>query len=304
MNVTILALNVVLAIIAAPLVDGLRRVITARLQNRAGPPVTQSWHDIAKLLRKETIPPEGAGFLVSVLPALTLTLSLAMFATISTVTTQSPIEGGGVVFIELAVLSAFAFAAAGSASRNPYGVVGGSRGVILATLVEPSIIVSLTALIVFRGSTTLDDAPIGLGFGVPLLVAAAAYLLSVLAEGGRVPFDVAEAESELSGGPLMEYGGPPLAAMKLGLCVRSLALFSIPKFFITALLPQGSLGEGFSATVVALYLASVLLCTIVVSLAESLSARFRLVEASRFYAAVLALSLVALVLVYAVPGAR
>jgi len=298
-NIAILALNVVLAIIAAPLVDGLRRVITARLQNRAGPPVTQSWHDIVKLLRKETIPPEGAGFLVSVLPALTLTLSLAMFATISTVTTQSPIEGGGVVFIELVVLSAFAFAAAGSASRNPYGVVGGSRGVILATLVEPSIIVSLTALIVFRGSTTLDDAPIGVGFGVPLLVAAAAYLLSVLAA-----FDVAEAESELSGGPLMEYGGPPLAAMKLGLCVRSLALFSIPKFFITALLPPGSLGEGFSATVVALYLASVLLCTIVVSLAESLSARFRLVEASRFYAAVLALSLVALVLVYAVPGAR
>ncbi len=299
MNIAILALNVVLAIIAAPLVDGLRRVITARLQNRAGPPVTQSWHDIVKLLRKETIPPEGAGFLVSVLPALTLTLSLAMFATISTVTTQSPIEGGGVVFIELVVLSAFAFAAAGSASRNPYGVVGGSRGVILATLVEPSIIVSLTALIVFRGSTTLDDAPIGLGFGVPLLVAAAAYLLSVLAA-----FDVAEAESELSGGPLMEYGGPPLAAMKLGLCVRSLALFSIPKFFITALLPPDSLGEGFSATVVALYLASVLLCTIVVSLAESLSARYRLVEASRFYAVVLAISLVALVLVYAVPGAR
>lgn len=299
MNIAILALNVVLAIIAAPLVDGLRRVITARLQNRAGPPVTQSWHDIVKLLRKETIPPEGAGFLVSVLPALTLTLSLAMFATISTVTTQSPIEGGGVVFIELVVLSAFAFAAAGSASRNPYGVVGGSRGVILATLVEPSIIVSLTALIVFRGSTTLDDAPIGVGFGVPLLVAAAAYLLSVLAA-----FDVAEAESELSGGPLMEYGGPPLAAMRLGLCVRSLALFSIPKFFITALLPPGSLGEGFSATVVALYLASVLLCTIVVSLAESLSARYRLVEASRFYAVVLAISLVALVLVYAVPGAR
>jgi formate hydrogenlyase subunit 4 len=298
-NIAILALNVVLAIIAAPLVDGLRRVITARLQNRAGPPVTQSWHDIVKLLRKETIPPEGAGFLVSVLPALTLTLSLAMFATISTVTTQSPIEGGGVVFIELVVLSAFAFAAAGSASRNPYGVVGGSRGVILATLVEPSIIVSLTALIVFRGSTTLDDAPIGVGFGVPLLVAAAAYLLSVLAA-----FDVAEAESELSGGPLMEYGGPPLAAMRLGLCVRSLALFSIPKFFITALLPPGSLGEGFSATVVALYLASVLLCTIVVSLAESLSARYRLVEASRFYAVVLAISLVALVLVYAVPGAR
>ena len=139
MNLLILVLNLALAILVAPLLDGLRRKITARLQNRIGPPITQSWHDVIKLFRKETILPEGAGFLIRVFPVLMLMLSLSMFAMISTVTIQSPFEEGGILFIELAVLSAFVFAMAGSMSRNPYGIVGGSREVILATLVEPSI---------------------------------------------------------------------------------------------------------------------------------------------------------------------
>jgi formate hydrogenlyase subunit 4 len=170
--------------------------------------------------------------------------------------------------------------------------------------VEPSIIVSLTTLILFKGSTTLDDASRGTGFGVSLLVAVMAYLLSMLAEGGKIPFDVAEAESELSGGLLMEYSGAPLAALKLGQQVRSLALFSIPKFFVTAILPFGSASEGFSITVAALYMASLLLCTLISSLAESLNARYRLFEASRLYAVVLAFSSFALILVYLAPGAR
>jgi formate hydrogenlyase subunit 4 len=203
MNLPILVLNLTLAILVAPLLDGLRRKITARLQNRIGPPVTQSWHDVIKLFRKEIILPEGAGFLIRVFPVLMLMLSLAMFAMISTVTIQSPFEEGGIVFIELAVLSAFVSAMAGSMSRNPYGIVGGSREVILATLVEPSIIVSLTALILFKGSTTLDNASRSATVGASLIIAALAYILSLLAESGRVPFDVAEAESELSGGSLI-----------------------------------------------------------------------------------------------------
>jgi len=304
MNLPILALNLALAIIVAPLLDGLRRKITARLQNRIGPPVTQSWHDILKLFRKETILPEKAGFLLRVFPALMLMLSLAMFAMMATVTVQSPLEEGGIIFIELAVLSAFVFAIAGSMSRNPYGVVGGSREVILATLVEPSIIVSLTALILFRGSTTLDDASRSLAVGGSLMVAVVAYLLSLLAESGRVPFDVAEAESELTGGSMIEFSGAPLAMLKMGQFVRSLALYSIPKFFLTAFIPIGVKGDVFSVAVVALYVVSLLLCTLLISLAESLNARYRLLEAARFYAIVLAFSSLALILAFSAPGSR
>ncbi len=304
MNLPILVLNLTLAILVAPLLDGLRRKITARLQNRIGPPVTQSWHDIIKLFRKEIILPEGAGFLIRVFPVLMLMLSLAMFAMISTVTIQSPFEEGGIVFIELAVLSAFVSAMAGSMSRNPYGIVGGSREVILATLVEPSIIVSLTALILFKGSTTLDNVSRSVTVGASLIIAALAYILSLLAESGRVPFDVAEAESELSGGSLIEFSGSPLATLKLGQYVRSLALFSMFNFYLSAFIPLSVTGEGFYVAVAALYIVSLLLCILIISMAESLNARFRLFEASRFYAITLAFSTLALLLSFFAPGLR
>jgi len=296
MNFPVLAINILLAILMAPIFDGLRRKITARLQNRIGPPITQTWYDILKLLRKEIILPENGGFLVLVFPVLTLILSLTMFASISTITVQSPMERGGIIFIELAVLSAFVLAIAGSTSRNPYGMVGGSREVILATLVEPSIIVSLTALILLKGSTTFDDISRSYSAGIPLLIAVVAYLLSLLAESGKIPFDLAEAESELSGGPLIEFSGPPLAFLKLGQSVRNLALYSIPKFFMIAFIPLGLTEQHRSITVVILYFASLFLCTIVISLAESLNARYRLSEASKFYVMVLVLSSIALIL--------
>jgi formate hydrogenlyase subunit 4 len=298
LNIISLVANLTLAILIAPLLDGLRRKITARLQNRVGPPVTQSWHDVFKLFSKEIILPEAGGILFLVVPVLTLVLSLAMFATMSTVTAQAPIEEGGIIFIELVVLSAFTFALAGSTSGNPYGVVGGSREIILATLVEPSMIASLVSLVILRGSTTLDYSSSGYVALIPLFMSGLSYFLCLLAESGRTPFDVAEAESELTGGPLIEFSGPSLATLKLGQYLRNLALCSIPAFYITTLISPELNGIGYSVSVVIMYLASLLLCTLVLSLAESLNARFRLLEASRFYGFVLLLSAFSLILSY------
>jgi formate hydrogenlyase subunit 4 len=302
MNILPLVVNLALAILIAPLLDGLRRKITARLQNRVGPPVMQSWYDVLKLFSKEVIFPESGGILFVMVPVLTLVLSLAMFATMSTVTAQSPILDGGIVFIELVVLSAFTFALAGSASGNPYGVVGGSREVILATVVEPSMIASLVSLVMLRGSTTLDYSASGYVALIPLLFSGLAYFLCLLAESGRTPFDVAEAESEITGGPLIEFSGPSLGTLKLGQYLRNLALCSIPAFYISALVSPGLNGVGYSVAVVIVYLASLIICTLVLSLAESLNARFRLLEASRFYGFVFILSVFSLILAYLAPA--
>ena len=301
MNILPLVVNLALAILIAPLLDGLRRKITARLQNRVGPPVTQSWHDVLKLFSKELILPEASGTLFVMVPVLTLVLSLAIFATMSTVTAQAPMVEGGIIFIELVVLSAFTFAIAGSASGNPYGVVGGSREVILATIVEPSMIASLVSFVMLRGSTTLDYSARGYVALIPLLMSGLAYLLCLLAESGRTPFDLAEAESEITGGPLIEFSGPSLATLKLGQYLRNLALCSIPALYISVLILPGLEGIGYSITIVIVYLVSLILCTLMLSLAESLNARFRLLEASRFYGFVLILSAFSLILAYLAP---
>jgi formate hydrogenlyase subunit 4 len=293
LNLLILSLNIILAIIIAPFVDGFRRKITARLQNRTGPPLNQSWYDILKLLKKETVLPEKAGLLIQFFPILSFTISLAMFVTISTFLPQAPMQDAGIVFIELAILSAFIFAVAGSISRNPYSVVGGSRETILAILIEPSIILIVLNLILLRNTLTLDVASGNINIEIPWVIGIASYLLCLLGEGGRVPFDIAEAESELSGGSLIEFSGPQLAMLKFSQYLKLLALLSIFRLYLPGIIPIEINQNPLSHII--LYFLFIALGTIFVALAESLNARYRLSEVSKFYAYVFVLALFALI---------
>ena len=100
---------------------------------------------------------------------------------------------------------------------------------------------------------------------------------------------------------LIEFSGPSLATLKLGQYLRNLALCSIPALYISVLILPGLEGIGYSITIVIVYLVSLILCTLMLSLAESLNARFRLLEASRFYGFVLILSAFSLILAYLAP---
>lgn len=288
-----------LAISIAPILDGIRRKLTARLQNRIGPPILQTWYDLLKLFRKETLVPETGGFLTLVIPVTAFTVSLSMFAIVPTITITPPTEGGIIVFIELAVLSAFLLAIAGSVSGNPYGIVGGSRQVILATIVEPSIVVSLTNLAVLGKSMFFDKITQNTqdSYLSPwLAVAMTVYFVCIIAESGRVPFDLPEAESELTGGRVVEFSGKLLAFIKLGELIRVVALYSVARFFINAFIPLNVIGGTLSFAPLLLYFFTMILCTIVVSLAESLNARFRLLEATKLSGYLLVISSITLVL--------
>lgn len=299
MNLALLVLNLVLAVLLAPILDGLRRKLTARLQNRVGPPILQTWYDLLKLFRKETLLPETGGFLAMIVPVTTFTVSLSMFAVVPTITVEPPMEGGIIVFIHLAVLSAFLLAIAGSVSGNPYGIVGGSREVILATIVEPSIIVSLTNLAVLGRSMFFEEITGNIQTGnlYPwLAVAMIVYFVCIIAEGGRIPFDIPEAESELTGGPMVEFSGKLLAFMKLGELVRAIALYSVARFFVNAFIPSYVIGDWLSFAPLLPYFLTMVICTLVVSLAESMNARFRLFEATKLSGYLLVVSSVTLIL--------
>jgi formate hydrogenlyase subunit 4 len=298
MNILILVLNLALAVSIAPILDGVRRKLTARLQNRIGPPILQTWYDLLKLFRKETLVPETGGFLALIIPVTAFTVSLSMFAIVPTITIDPPIEGGIIVFIHLAVLSAFLLAIAGSASGNPYGIVGGSREVILATVIEPSIIISLINLAVLGKSMSFEKIVQNTQNSYLYLWLAAAliiYFLCIIAESGRVPFDIPEAESELTGGPTVEFSGKLLAFIKFGELIRVVALFSVAKFFINAFIPPNIIGGELSFVPPLLYFLTIIICTIVVSLAESLNARFRLVEATKLSGYLLVISSIILI---------
>jgi formate hydrogenlyase subunit 4 len=101
----------------------------------------------------------------------------------------------------------------------------------------------------------------------------------------RQPFDIAEAETELMGGPLVEYSGPKLALFKYAQMVRLLLHCAL---FVALFVPWGG---GFI-----FYWAKVAILVLIVTLVAATHARYRIDQAIRYFAGLLALAFCALAL--------
>jgi formate hydrogenlyase subunit 4 len=116
-------------------------------------------------------------------------------------------------------------------------------------------------------------------------------LLSFQAFVARVPFDISEAETEIMEGPLMEYSGPKLAIFKYAQMAK-LVVFS--GLFIGLFVPWGSdLVFPFGWI---LFWVKVLILVLMVTVLAATHARYRIDQAIRYFAALLAVGVVALIL--------
>jgi formate hydrogenlyase subunit 4 len=129
------------------------------------------------------------------------------------------------------------------------------------------------------------------GFPWSGVIMLAVMLLSFQAFVQRVPFDISEAETELMEGPLMEYSGPKLALLKYAQMAK-LVIYSA--LFVTLFVPWGS-GLPFPISPV-LFWAKVFVLVLLVTLVAATHARYRIDQAIRYFASLLVVALVALVL--------
>jgi len=270
---SLLAPVVVLA--AAPFLDGLGRRIRARLHSRRGPPLSQGWLDLAKLAGKQEIR-AGADPLTRGLPWLGLTAAAAA-ALLLPVAGHAPLgfAGDGLVLLYLLGLSSVALTLGGMTVGSPYGFLGASREMVLLLLVEPVVACALFVLAIRAGTFRLDALvafQAAHGSGVSSVLAAAAVLLVLLAYLGKLPFDLSEAEQELTGGVLVEYGGRSLALWRWALFVRWLVVaWLAAEVFLPT---PASIALGLP-----LALAKVLALFGLAAAAETLAARLRLDQA-------------------------
>jgi len=107
----------------------------------------------------------------------------------------------------------------------------------------------------------------------------------------RLPFDTAEAETEIMEGPLMEYSGPKLALFKYSQMCR---LVIHAALFVALFVPFGS-GMPFPYGWL-IFWAKVLVVILVVTLVAATHARYRIDQAVRYFAGLIFVALMALVL--------
>ncbi len=280
------------------------RKVTARVQWRVGPPVLQPVYDFVKLLGKETLIPATAARGVFLAAPM---VGLAVVTLVSTILWLANLAGisflGDLIVVAyLLVLPSISLMIGGMASGNPLAAAGASREMKLILAYELPFLISL-ATVILKSSFSLRLAEIA---QVPVIgsisgaVAAAVALLCVQAKLGFTPFDVAEAETELMGGPYIEYSGVALAVFKL---TQAMLLFTLPVFLITVFLGGIHLAGWGILWAVLKYLAIVVLLIVI----KNTNPRIRVDQAVRFFwvylapFAALALVLAALGRVFGLP---
>lgn len=199
------------------------RKVVARFQDRLGPNrlgpfgLIQPFADVIKLLIKEDITPNGADRIVyNLAPIMALATVLVLWAVIPFAPTilGSNLNVGVLYIVAVGAIGTLGIIMAGWASNNKYALLGALRTVALTVSYEVPMVISLMVPVILARSMSIHDIvnqqPIWYIVAAPL--AAIIFLISAIAELGRSPFDLAEAESEIVAGFHIEYTG-----MKFGL---------------------------------------------------------------------------------------
>jgi formate hydrogenlyase subunit 4 len=289
--------NVMFVLLAAPLCEGVLRKVTAIVQSRQGPPLRQPYFDLLKLLGKEDIESgESPG-----MQRFAAYLSLAAILTVACLVPmgfQAPLNGAGdaILLIYLLTLCGICTLLAGLAAGSTYSMIGSSREMMTMIALEPLFAIALVIGAIHVKSFRLDAVLNGSVYsldGIPWsgIIMLCVMVLSFQAFVQRVPFDTSEAETEIMEGPLMEYSGPKLALFKYAHMAR-LVIHSA--LFVALFVPWGS--DLALPWCWLLFWVKVLVLVLVVTLVAATHARYRIDQAIRYFAGLLAAALVALVL--------
>lgn len=208
------------------------RKVVARMQHRPGPNRVgpngwfQSVADAIKLPFKEQIIPDTADrkvyFLapiLSTIPAIVAFSVLPFGPEVSifgerTVLQLVDLPVGVLVILACSSMGVYGIVLAGWSSGSPYPLLGGLRSAAQVISYEIAMGLSIVAVILYAGSLStgdIVDAQHGLWYGVALIPSFVIYMISMVGETNRAPFDLPEAESELVGGFHTEYSSMKFA---------------------------------------------------------------------------------------------
>jgi NADH-quinone oxidoreductase subunit H len=226
LKILIIVVPVLLSVAYLTLVE---RKILASMQKRRGPNVVgflgllQPLADGAKLILKETILPSSANKGIFIFaPALTFLLSLIAWAVIplNDSVVLVDINLGLLYIFAISSLGVYGIVISGWASNSRYAFLGGLRSAAQMVSYEVSIGLILINVLLFVGSLNLTSIVLwqqeNIWFVVPLWPVFIMFLVSILAETNRPPFDLPEAEGELVAGYSVEYSAAGFALFFIG----------------------------------------------------------------------------------------
>jgi NADH-quinone oxidoreductase subunit H len=219
------------------------RKVCAFIQNRLGPNrigpygIFQTIADLVKLLFKEIIPIKNAdSLLFNIAPYIVIIVNFMALAAIPYAKGLHAIDFNIGIFYLIAVssMSVVGVLLAGWSSNSKYSLIGAMRSGAQIVSYELSIGLALITIVILSGTMQLSEIVEAQRTGwfifkghLPAVIAFVIYVISATAEINRGPFDMAEAESELTAGYHTEYSGIKFAFFYLAEFINMFVVASI-----------------------------------------------------------------------------
>jgi NADH-quinone oxidoreductase subunit H len=191
--------------------------------NRLGPlGIGQIAADMLKLLAKDDwVPPFADRFLFLLAPVIIVLAMMLGFAAIPFAPGLQVLDlnVGLLFFLAMTSLAVYSVLLGGLASNNKYALIGGLRSAAQMVSYEVFMALSLMGVVMLAGSFSLRaivEAQRELWYFIPQVLGLLTFTVAGIAESHRLPFDLPEAEHELTAGFHTEYGGMKFAMFMLG----------------------------------------------------------------------------------------
>jgi formate hydrogenlyase subunit 4 len=303
------AVQLLLVLLAAPLVNGIIKKTKARLQNRRGATVFQPYFDLAKLLKKEVIIPSTSSWIFRATPHIVFVSTLVIALLVPTVFASVPFHwiGDIITVIYLFAVGRFFVALSGLDTGTAFGGLGSSREMSIASIIEPAMMLAIFTVAVTAGSTDLSiivnrlsTTPASIIQPSHVLAFVGLFIVTI-AETGRIPVDNPATHLELTmihEAMILEYSGRYLAFIEWASQIKMLIFLSL---LANMFAPLGMARDAAPISLLigtAAFILKVSILAIAVAVVEITNAKLRLFRVPELLMLAFVLSLLALLLYF------
>jgi formate hydrogenlyase subunit 4 len=283
-------IQIFLVLLLAPLVNTIVRKVKAFTQKRKGPPLLQMYYDLRKLFHKSAVVSDTTSWVFKAAPYVVFSTALiaALFVPVSTSIAPVAFVGDIILIIYLLALGRFFMALAGLDAASTFGGMGSSREMMIASLIEPSMLITVITVGLISKSTSvhqmmLTSNAIGSPLASPVyMVLFLALLVIIIAETCRIPIDDPATHLELTmvhEAMLLEYSGRHLALMELGAAIKQLLFITI---LVNIFMPHeqliGAVGIAAIILSILIYLLKVVFVSVLIAIVEASTVKLRLLS--------------------------
>lgn len=242
-------IQIFIVLLAGPLLAGWVRVLKCWAQGRTSAGLFQPYRDLSKLFIKDVVLARNASWILRAAPYVLFGSTLMVGAVIPIITTGLPLSATAdiIALVALFALGRFFISLAGMDIGTAFGGMGSSREMMVASLAEPALLMSVFTVSLVGQSTSLTQMVEAVTGGALMLrpslaFALLAFALIIIAETGRIPVDNPATHLELTmihEAMILEYSGRHLALIEWAGMMK---LFLYSSLCIALFFPWGIAG--------------------------------------------------------------